>query len=343
MKLQQQQLQQHLTQQLAPIYFIFGDEAVLVNECVDAIRSATKNQGYGEPIRLTASQHFDWQQLHQATQELSLFSRKQFIELHLPTGKPGAQGSKALTAYASQPPDDVVLLIRSAKLDSASQKTKWFKSIEQAGVVIAIWPLRPQQLTSWLQHAFASAQLGVDHEGLQCLIERTEGNLLAAKQAITHLSLLFGNATVSAEQIAEAIGNNQQFTLFECVDNAMLGKAERAYQMFSQLRQAGLEPTLLLWALTREIKALAVMAFAVAQGENLAAVLQSHRVWDKRKPVVSYALQQHSLTALQQLVTQAHAIDRLIKGASVGNVWQQLCELLFALSGKPLFYGQELV
>lgn len=336
MKLHQQQLSQHLSKSLAPIYLLMGDEIVLANEALDLLRKAAEQQAYAEKISFVVTQHFDWGQLQEAAQSLSLLSQKQIIELQLPTGKPGTQGSKALMSYASAPSPDKLLLIRSCKLDQASQKSKWFSVIEKVGVVIVIASLDPSQLKIWLQQHLSAAKLKVDQEGLQCLIDRTEGNLLAAKQAIIHLSLLYGEATLTTQQIATTVSNNYQFSIYECVDSALLGQADRAYKMMLHLQQSGLEPTLMLWALTREIKLLASMAWAIQNGQTIGAVMQAHRVWDKRKPIISHALNQHATPALEELIIQAQAIDCTIKGARKGNVWQSLQQLLLALSGKPI-------
>lgn len=336
MKLPHQQLSQHLSKSLAPIYLLMGDEIVLANEALDTLRKTAEQQAYAEKISFVVTQHFDWGTLQEAAQSLSLLSQKQIIELQLPTGKPGTQGSKVLMTYASAPPPDKLLLIRSCKLDLASQKSKWFTAIEKAGVVVVIGSLEPSQLKIWLQQHLTAAKLKVDADGLQCLIDRTEGNLLAAKQAIIHLSLLYGEAALTTQQIATTVSNNYQFSIYECVDSALQGQADRAYKMIVHLQQAGLEPTLMLWALTREIKLLASMSWAIQNGQNTAAVMQAHRVWEKRKPIISHALKLHATPALEQLLIQAQAIDCTIKGGQKGNVWQSLQQLLLALSGKPI-------
>ena len=91
-----EQLAPALKRALAPMYAIYGDEPLLALEAADRIRGRAREEGYSEREVLTAEQHFDWSQLRIAGQSQSLFAEKRILELRVPSGKPGNEGSQAL-------------------------------------------------------------------------------------------------------------------------------------------------------------------------------------------------------------------------------------------------------
>ena len=87
MKLNPAQLGKHLQAGLAPVYVVSGDEPLLCQEAEDAIRAATRQQGFSERTVFHAEASFDWGLLYQAGASLSLFAEKKLIELRIDAGE----------------------------------------------------------------------------------------------------------------------------------------------------------------------------------------------------------------------------------------------------------------
>ena len=102
MQLRADQLNAHLAKGLRPLYTVYGDEPLLAQEAGDAIRAAARAAGYSERKVFTVgnASHFDWSALLGAAQAMSLFAERQLIELRIPSGKPGKEGSEALQRCA---------------------------------------------------------------------------------------------------------------------------------------------------------------------------------------------------------------------------------------------------
>ncbi len=338
MKLRADQISSHLAGGLAPVYLVSGDEPFQLDEVSGAIRTAAQQQGHADRQILHVERSFDWNTLGASADALSLFAEKRLIELRLPGGKPGDAGSKALVAYVANPPADTVLLIISGKLESSQQRSKWFKAIEQVGVVVQIWPIETGRLPGWLKQRMALRDMQSTPEALQMLVDRVEGNLLAADQELEKLRLLTGGGVVDAAQVATAVSDSARYDIFTLVDVALGGDAGRAVRMLHGLRAEGMEPVLVLWALAREIRSLAGMAAELADGKGTAAVLQQYRVWEKRKSAVSAALRRHpGEAAWLSMLQQCGRIDRNIKGLAAGKPWDELLQLTARLAGAPLF------
>lgn len=339
MRLRIDQLAPHLARGLAPVYLVSGDEPLQVEEACDAIRAAARAQGYHERILFQAATGFDWSALAACTQNLSLFAERKLIELRLPGGKPGEAGGAALAAYAAQPASDSVLLVICPRLDAATQKSKWVSALDAAGMTLQVWPVEPRQLPEWIRRRLAARGLKADDEAVALLTERVEGNLLACAQDIEKLYLLYGAAGIDAAAVAAAVADNARFDIYALVDSALAGDGARSSRILEGLRAEGVDPVLVLWALVREVRALARMAYDCAQGAGVDQVLANHKVWEKRKGLVRAGLMRHKARAWQRMLLLAARIERIVKGALPGSAWDELLKLTLAMGGVRLFAG----
>ncbi|MFQ5643337.1 MAG: DNA polymerase III subunit delta [Thiogranum sp.] len=332
-QLRASQLGGHLDAGLAPVYFIHGDETLLVNECADAVRAAARAQGYSGREVFAVEPGFDWQSLSAACDSLSLFSERRVLELRLPTGKPGKEGAKALCEYVERPPEDTLLLVVSAKLEAAARRSKWAKALDKGGVSIAIWPVEAAQLPVWIDQRMRARGMQPGRDALQLIAERVEGNLLAAAQEIEKLYLLNGPGPLRLDTVAELVTDSARYDIFGLVDAALAGDTAHVQRILAGLRAEGVEPVLVLWALNREIRMLASMARELQGGATLARVLSSWRVWDKRKPLISGILKRIRGRQWWALLQRCAHLDRVIKGRAPGSAWDELLQLALRLAG----------
>jgi len=332
-KLRPEQLEAKLKQSLAPVYLVFGDEALLAQEACDSIRNAARQQGYSERELYHTDASFDWGELHVAANSLSLFAERKILELRITNGKPGKDGSKALLEYLKNPPEDTLLLIVTPKLDGNTQKTKWFKAIDAAGVLVQIWPINAQQLPRWIGQRLTEAGITADSQAIDVLASRVEGNLLAAAQEIEKLKLLLDGNSVDAEKMASVVANSARYDVFGLVDKTLLGDANAAIKTLHGLKSEGTDATVVLWALAREIRGLAAIAEAVEQGQNFGWAAKQNGVWEKRQPLAKAAIDRLKPAQFQMLLRKANGIDKAIKGMRRANAWDELMDLVLNLSG----------
>ena len=332
MKIHPNQLTQQLQQGLSSIYIVSGDIPLLVEEIRNQIRHAAENQGFKNRELFQVEKGFEWQQLLMSANSLSLFSSKSVLELYLTSNKLTDAGSEALQYYAASPPPDKILIITTSKLDANTQKNKWFSVLEKKAIVITVWPIDKTHYPAWLTERLKRVNLQTDHEGLRVLADRTEGNLLAAKQAIEKLSLLYGKGKLSSEEIVNVISDTARFNVFHLIDHILQAHQKKVVRIVAGLQQEGTDPMLVLWALAREIRNLAEMAFTLQQGQNVQLILQKFQIWEKRKPLVKAILQRHHYEYFLKLLQQIQEIDEIIKGFQTGNVWDKLLTLSLALS-----------
>lgn len=342
MKLNPAQLGKHLQGSLAPVYVVSGDEPLLCQEACDAIRSACRQQGFSERQVFNADNQFDWGHLLQAGASLSLFAEKRVLELRIPSGKLSDKGA-ALLEYLARPAEDTLLLISLPKLDGSTQKSKWAKALIEGSncQFLQIWPVDAAQLPQWIRQRLSQAGLNASAEAVDMISMRVEGNLLAAAQEIEKLKLLAENGQVDLSTVQASVADSARFDVFGLTDAALNGEASHALRMLEGLRGEGVESPVILWALAREVRLLASLAQQYAQGIPLEKAFSAARppVWDKRRPLVSKALQRHSANNWAKLLMDAQQIDAQIKGQAEGDPWRGLSLLTLAICGQRLSLG----
>ncbi|MDD2884227.1 MAG: DNA polymerase III subunit delta [Dechloromonas sp.] len=334
MLLKGEQLAAHLERELRPLYVLYGDEPLLVLEAGDAIRQRARQTGYSEREVLTVLPHFDWGQLLAAGGNLSLFGDKKLIDLRIPNGKPGRDGSAALQQWCQHISPDNLLLITLPALDWREEKAAWFTTLSQAGIVVKLNAPPLNELPGWLIGRLRRQQQSAELESLQFVAERVEGNLLAAHQEIQKLGLLYPPGQLSLAQVRDAVLNVARYDIDGLREALLAGDINRLTRTLDGLMQEGEAPPLVLWAMSEEIRALAGIRAGLDGGRPIDSLLRDAKVWGPRVTPVKKALQRLSTAQLETALRHAGQIDRLIKGIGQGKVWDEFLRLGLSLSSK---------
>lgn len=330
-----EQLGRSLAQGLPPAVVVSGDETLLVQEACDQVRQHARKAGFEERLIYHADNSFDWNQLLQSANSLSLFAERRLLEVRLASGKLAEAGGKVLQEYARNASSDTCLLLIAPKLERAAQNSAWLKALDACGWVVTVWPIAEKQLHRWLEHRLKSAGLQADAQALAVLASKVEGNLLAAVQEIEKLKLVAPDGPITAEFMASAVIDSARYNLFTLADKALSGDARAAATTLNGLRAEGTEATLILWALTREIRTLTLLKQAQEAGLPLERSARQHGVFDNRLPLMRAALQRLDKARLQRLLQQCASIDLAIKGAAPGSPWDWLAEVVLQMADSP--------
>jgi DNA polymerase-3 subunit delta len=344
MQLALPQLQAHLQKGLRSLYTLHGDEALLVQEAADAIRSAARQQGYTErSVHVVSGAHFDWSEVLAAGGSKSLFAERQILEIRVPTGKPGKEGSPMIQQLAQREEgnDSTLTLFILPRLDSATKKGTWFGTLEQFGVSLQIDSLDRAQLPQWIAQRLKlqnqSVASGQDGQNcLQFFADRVEGNLLAAHQEIQKLSLLYPAGELTYAQVESAVMNVARYDVFKLSEAVLAGQVARVQRMLDGLQAEGEAAVLVHYTLSEDIRALKRVKDAVAEGRPLPMALREQRIWGAREKLFERVLPKLSTARLAQLLKNAHQVDGIVKGLKVADwptdPWQALQRLALRVS-----------
>ena len=334
MRIKPEALNLSLANKLESLYFVFGAESLLIDQSLSAILSAAKQAGFDEKTSFDIDGNFDWGLITAEIANISLFSPRRIIECRLKTGKIGVKGSKALTTLAGNIPSDILLIISTGKLDLAQQKSKWFKTLEQYGGVIQHWEISNDHLIGWINNHMESAGLQSNKEVAQSIAFYTEGNLLASMQEIQKLKMAYPDGEINTQDFLEQAQEQSKYTIYGLIDAALFGDAPQVNKIYKTLLSDTAMPIQLNSSLYREIKNIIDMSIELHQNNDINAILQSHRVWNKRKPIITNILKRHPYQRLQKILLLLGRIDRSIKGMDNLNVIDELRTLLLTLAGK---------
>lgn len=325
---------QSLNQALSPLYVIHGEEDLLRIECLDALREACQRQGYTDKQVYTIdSNHFDWNELLAEAASSGLFSDLKLLEIHIPSGKTGKAGSDALQQLAEHLPQDTVCVIVLPKLERQQYNAKWFTALSQVGQIIETKAIGAAQLPQWIRTRLQKYGLSIDEDALSLFAERVEGNLLAAKQEIDKLSLLYPEGySVQLSDAEQAIANVARFDIFQ-LSSAWMGQdLPRLSKLLDSFEAEGEEPVLLLWALTEDIRTLIRLAAALKQGKTIQQLRNELRLWGDKQFLAAQAVKRISVARLMNALESCAQIDRQIKGAESGNAWNHFKTLIMSLA-----------
>lgn len=308
MKLSPDSLTRHLERQLLPIYLVSGDEPLLATEAADAIRARARAQGFTEREVYAIDRSADWDAIRAAAGTLSLFAARRIIELRLPTGKPGVTGGRVLTALAGSPGTDTLILVLTGRLDRDAQGAEWVRAVEARGGWVQVWPIGADRMVPWLEARCRQLGLAADREALEILAERTQGNLLAARQELEKLQLLGERAAVAS--VLAGAGDSARFSVGELSDALTAGELSRALRVLDGLKAEDAELPLVLWAVVRALR-----TRWARQAESGVPPARAHQQF-------------------RRLIARAVRADAMAKGRRPGNAWDEIALLACELSGR---------
>ena len=331
-RLEQNQLKQQLTQKISPLYVLVGDEPLAQSECLDAIRGAARKAGADERTSFTIERNFNWQQIQQFGQALSLFSSLRILEIHVPSGKPGVDGAKALTELAANTIPDTTTIIVLPALEREAKNSAWFNALQNAAIVIELKEITANQLPQWLLARLTAQNQSTDAASLTFIANQVEGNLLAAHQEIQKLGLLYPAGEISDSAVREAVLNVSRFDAFQLGEAVLAGEAARTSRILQGLQDEGENAVAVMNPLMWVLRPLVRIKQAEARGENVMNAMTQARIYGDRQSLVKRALARLSLRQLEAALQKLCDIDKTAKGVMQGDAWLELSRLCFGLA-----------
>jgi DNA polymerase-3 subunit delta len=317
----------HLQQQLLPVYLISGDEPLLTAEATDAVRAKARTAGFTERETHFMERGGDWNDVRASANNLSLFAERRIVEIRMPTAKPGNTGSAAIVALLGNKDPDRVLVITAPKLDRDAQGSEWVRAVETHGALVQVWPVEVSRLTAWLRTRAKRLRLNVEDDALEIIAERTEGNLLAADQELQKLRMIVRGDRVSAEDVLGSVADSARFDVFQLGECALAGDTARALRMLEGLRAEGVEPTLVLWSLSKSMRDLWGSVHSQGGGRP---------VWRRQTAALEQGERRAPKLHFGRLAARATRADRMIKGRESGDAWDEMALLAMDICARPI-------
>lgn len=335
MKIKPEQLEQTMQKSLQPLYIISGDDVLLCQEAADTVRKQVAQLGVDERLRFVADSQFDWQEVTNEMQTLSLFSGQRLLDIQI--DKMTEKHSKALGVLSDLLSTDNITLLTLPKLDSRTQKTKWFSKLEAQGVFAQVWPIDANRLPNWLQQRANRLNIHLTQEAALLLCERNEGNLLALSQELEKIVLRKGeDLEVDIQTIADTVSDSSRYSVYDLSDRILMGKVKEALHCLQQLVAEGVDYNIILWLLNKEVSTLDTL-YIGSQSSSLRQVCRQQRIWDKQIPLYESAMSRHNSVTIQYMQRYLALLDQAVKGLHTVDIEIGFRNLVMMLCGfKPV-------
>lgn len=318
---------------MLPLYVFTGDEPLLMMEAMDQLRLAAKKLGFTEREMLLQERGFDWSALLSAGQTMSLFGDKRWVELRIPTGKPGRDGADALKQFANQiesqtnssdSPDAVVCIVLP-RLDGKTKSSAWFSALDAVGMAIQIDSIDRSHLPRWIATRLKAQHQEVEsgsegQRALEFIADQIEGNLIAAHQEILKLGLLYPQGVLTEKQIRSSILKVARYNVFELTEAMLAGDLSRLNRMLDGLKGEGEPLVLILWSVTEELRLLSKLKAANDAGESVQQLMRANRIWGNKERLYPMALRRVQPLKLRRAMQVAAGLDRQVKGLAAADL-----------------------
>ena len=318
---------------LRQCYLVFGNDPWLCDTSLNHLYSQAKKEGFEEKIQLTQEMGFNWNDLTEQWQTMSLFSNRRIIEVILPHAKPGSEGSAILQSLMQMPNPDVLLIITGPKLTVEQTKSKWFKTLDAQGIYVPCVTPEGSQFQRWLDERITHFSLALTRDAREMLYSLYEGNLLAAEQSLKLLQLLSPTTQIDSSQLASYFEDQSRFNVFLLTDAMLNNQQDKALHIISQLKAEGVAIPIILWGIFKELSTLLQLKMAQDSHQSLQPLWGKLRIWDKRKSLYQLALNRLTLVHIEKLLTSASAIELKLKQQGIED-WTGISHLSLLFDPK---------
>lgn len=316
------------------MYVVYGDEPLTAIEAADSVRAAARATGYTERSVYTVQGRYNWNAIFAGGDNLSLFAERRLLEIHIPSGKPGVEGAKALDTYVNALPADTLTLITLPGLDWKATQSRWFSALAAAGTVVEAKTIERAALPDWMARRLTRQGLQAERAALEFLADRVEGNLLAAQQEIDKLALLLPPGKISLADIENVVTDVSRLEAELLQDALLQGDTARYARIVADLQHSGEHPVAFLWRLADVVRMLLKLKTGVKQGEPLGMLLKQARVRDQRRPWVEKAMARLSTPRLEAAQAMLALIDRQAKGLERNSdPWDTMLQMGLVMAG----------
>lgn len=332
-----EQLNHHLAQSLARVYLLQGQDPLLLSETEDTLCQVANQQGFDEKNTIQVDSQTDWAQLIESCQSIGLFFSKQILSLNLPENFT-ALLQKNLQELISVLHKDVLLILQVAKLDKGIEKQTWFITLNQYEpntILINCQTPTVENLPRWVKNRTKAMGLDADNEAIQQLCYSYENNLLALKQALQLLDLLYPDHKLNYNRVISVVEQSSIFTPFQWIDALLVGKANRAKRILKGLQAEDVQPVILLRTLQRELFTLLeltkpqqrIVTTEKLPIQQIKTEFDRLKIWQNRRPLFLSAIQRLTYQTLYEIIQELANIERLTKQEFSDEVWIKLADL----------------
>ena len=231
------------TGDLAPLYFVVGEEAPLRDDALAAIRAAVlgpddANVGafnsdvvYGDETEAA--------EILTLCGNLPMFATRRLVVVK-EVGALGVREAERLLPYLEEPVESTCLVLTGGKVDG---RVKFFQALKQAAVSVDCAPLDARALPAWVQDQAGALGLRLDEAARELLIEASGGALGVLCREMEKLAAYVApNTRVTAADVEAVQGADTGGSVHDLIDALQRRDRVGSLRSLSKVLDAGEPP-----------------------------------------------------------------------------------------------------
>lgn len=321
MQIKQQYLNQNLKSKIAPIYILVGQDIYLLNESILSIKSHIKALHSTDENKIHIQSPSDWSNLLDEANSYSLFAEAVIIEVYLDKKSLDNEGKKFLSEYLKAVNSRCYLIIAAPNMPA---KAMIGLAANPQVVIVQSYPLDADALKQWISTQLRAKSFTFGSDVPEQVVQYTQGNMLASAQFIEKMALAYPeNTKITSDMALEQLHDQSDFSLYDLVDALLLGQSQQVLQILRKSAQSKVEPTLVLWMFSQELRNL-LQLISLTQKIDLKTACSQLKIWPQRARLYQVCLKRVNQETLQYLLKYCQVIDERIKTSAQSLVWPSL-------------------
>jgi DNA polymerase III subunit delta len=296
-----------------PIYLFHGEETLLQIEAIDQLREKLRSLGYQEREVWTIERGFKWSEAQSGAASGSLFSSQKMVEIRVPTGKLGLGGDEQMLLTLKTANLDTVMIVSMAKLEKGQLNSAWYRLADEQGLVVDCTLVEREQLGEWLRNRLSKQKQKIDPDALQFLVDASEGNLLAAKQAVDALAHT-GYVDLNLSVVEDTISFAARYATAGLSEAFLANDKARTITVLRGLRAEAEAVPKVVWQLASDVHLIAKVVSLQRTGLPVAQAIKQAFVWGRRQQALQVGLNNGVSKQVAQWLGGLHELDAASKG-----------------------------
>jgi DNA polymerase-3 subunit delta len=297
------------------LFLVYGNDAGAITERARLIERVALTRGGSDAVLRFGSETISSEpgRVAEEAYSASLFGGDPVISLRVQDGRHNVLG--AIEAVLRSPPEAAWLVVEAGELSRTSALLGAFEAARHAAAV-PCYQADASDLGSFVTAAAEGAELVVEPDALELLLETLGGDRMASRRELEKLFLYVGlEGRVTRAHVEAIIGDTVELRSDDVIDSALLGNNEAVESGLERLRAEGGSPSGLATQALRHLIMLQGLQGAVDSGGSASAVLERARppVFARRRGAVQAALQlwpSTSIRAARARVAEAISLSR---------------------------------
>ncbi len=311
----------HLKDHCLAIYLLTGPEQLLSDQAAIEIKQACRKLGSIDEIKIDLSCASDWPKLTQSASNYSIFSEKVLVDARYDKKTLDAGALKQLINYANQRNTRSIIILRAPNLAPKALSTL----SENAQIAhLHFGSLTANALTQWIQNELKKNGIFYQSNVPAFIHQYSQHNLQACAQIIEKLSMTHDlTIQLTCDQVMPHIIDQSEFSMYELADTCLGGDLSRALHILQRLREDRVQPTLILWVLTQEIRQLFELKHKLIN-TTMHLACRQQKIWPQRVALYEQSLARLSEKNIHTLLQDAQHLDEQIKSNLNQHIWHAL-------------------